>query len=91
MEHPGDPGGHPVQAAEKLAEICGVRTKHGRGETTMKPGGRKAIEESQNGELTVPNPPAQLSAQGRSDTSISDRGRALARAGRDFRPWLLRE
>jgi DNA primase len=56
QEHPTDPEGHLIEAAKKLAEICGISINDARIEALTKPAER-ATGESKNGELSVPNPP----------------------------------
>jgi DNA primase len=56
QEHPTDPEGHLIEAAKKLAEICGISINDARIEALTKPAER-ATGESKNGKLPVPNPP----------------------------------
>jgi DNA primase len=57
QEYPASPEGHLIQAAAKLAEICGISMDRDRREVPAKHGERLATEASQNGVSTVPNPP----------------------------------
>src|SRR5262249_21236664 len=54
-EYPANPEGHLIDAAEKLGEICCIRTEHHRSEASARSGGK-----SQNGELTIPNAPLKF-------------------------------
>jgi DNA primase len=68
QEYPTDPEGHLVEAAEKLAEICGIRRR----EASMRTADRG---KPQNGELAVPSAP--LSFQLKADPThpyLTERG-----------------
>jgi DNA primase len=69
-EHPSDPEGHLIEAAEKLAEICGIRIDNDRTAAASDAAGRtravtkeavpvtsSTAKEPHNGELAVPNRP----------------------------------
>jgi DNA primase len=57
QEYPASPKGHLTQAAEKLAEICGIFMARDRREVPAKHVERLTTKQSQNGGSTVPNPP----------------------------------
>jgi DNA primase len=57
QEYPTSPKGHLTQAAEKIAEICGIFMARDRSEVPAKHVERLATKQSQNGASAVPNPP----------------------------------
>jgi DNA primase len=57
LEYPASPEGHLIQAAAKLAEICGISMDRDHREVPAKHVERLATKQSQNGASTVPNPP----------------------------------
>jgi DNA primase len=56
QEHPTDPEAHLIEAAKKLAEICGISIDDARRDALTKPAER-ATGEFKNGKMAVPNPP----------------------------------
>jgi DNA primase len=53
QEHPTNPEGHLIEAAEKLAEICGIRIDHNRATPELAKRARAAAKEAAVGSVTV--------------------------------------